>query len=93
MTPLRRRQTQLELTFRKGDFVWVQDHEAGRLLARVRSSQTIQLVRGHVWLVSVRREKGWGPSEHRTVVGVPTVAELAELKTRGVLGPEQGALL
>lgn len=79
MTLRRPRQRELELTFREGDFVWVDDGRGGRLLARVRSSQSLKLTTGArpVFLVAVRYPKGWGTSEHREIKGVPTPAELA----------------
>jgi hypothetical protein len=75
------RQRELELSYREGDFVWVEDRTEGRLLARVRSSQKLTLsTRKQVFLVTVRYPKGWGPSEHREIAGVPTSAELARLR-------------
>ncbi len=81
MTVRGKRQGELELSFREGEFVWVDDGAGGRLLARIRSSHSLKLSHAQpVWLVSVRYPKGWGEAEHRAVKGIPTPAELARAR-------------
>jgi hypothetical protein len=86
------RQQELALQYHEGEYVWVKDDHKGRLLARVKSSQPLRLMFGQVWLVSVRYPLRWGTSEHRKVIGRPTVVDLQTLRATG-LPIDQRALL
>ncbi len=81
-----RGQRELELSFREGEFVWVDDRKAGRLLGRIRSAHSLKLTHAQpVWLVNVRYPDGWGEAEHRAVKGIPTPDEIERARAAGLV--------
>jgi hypothetical protein len=84
-----RAQQELGLSYSVGDYVWVKDDHADRLLARIDSARPLRLLRGEVWLVRVKYPTRWGTVEHRRVVGVLTPMEIAARRTLGTI-PAQG---
>lgn len=80
-----RAQQELPLAHSIGDYVWVKDDAADRLVGRIDSTQPLRLLRGEVWLVRVRYPRRWGTVEHRRVIGVLTPAEVHSRRMLGTI--------
>ncbi len=95
------KQQQLSLTYSVGDWVWAKalGNNKRRILARVESAQPIPTADGDAWLVRCyySAEKriaraGWGGAEHRRVAEAVNVAEVVELRKRGIIPPAGSVL-